>query len=202
MTKNNGEFLFELENWCIESQKINNSYTKIVEDSQGLKVLLIFLPGTIIDKINILKKLNIPNEIATGSRIAIYSGMVDSNVKKLADSINVRLVKSLRFNSGLYNITVRVNNVNGKRLSLNPRIKRSKLDIQREILEWIISNPTTSMTRIVYICNLNYRYCTNLISEMLKLNYLKILEDNTDARFAATSKGIEYLNNLRKLSPD
>ena len=201
MVKNNDEYAFELESWCIGTQGTDNSYSKIVKDSKGLRIFLLFLPGTIIDKINILKNVSIPEEIGMGNRIAVYSGMVDSNIKKLADSINIQLVKSLRFDSGLYNVTVKVNNDAGKKPFLSSRAKRSKVDIQREILESIISNPTTSITKIVYRCNLNYRYCTNLISEMLKLNYLQMIEDGSGMRYTATTRGIEYLGNLRKLNP-
>ena len=201
MVKNNDEYAFELESWCIGTQGTDNSYSKIVKDSKGLRIFLLFLPGTIIDKINILKNVSIPEEIGMGNRIAVYSGMVDSNIKKLADSINIQLVKSLRFDSGLYNVTVKVNNDAGKKPFLSSRAKRSKVDIQREILESIISNPTTSITKIVYRCNLNYRYCTNLISEMLKLNYLQMIEDESGMRYTATTRGIEYLGNLRKLNP-
>ncbi|WMT51808.1 MAG: winged helix-turn-helix domain-containing protein [Ferroplasma sp.] len=201
MVRNNDEYAFELESWCIGAHGTGNNYSKIVKDSTGLKIFLLFLPGTIIDKINILKNVSIPEEIERENRIAVYSGMVDSNIKKLADSINIQLVKSLRFNSGLYNIIVRVNNYAVKKPFLSSRAKRSKVDIQREILESIISNPTTSITKIVYRCNLNYRYCTNLISEMLKLSYLQMIEDGSGMRYTATSKGIKYLNNLRKLNP-
>ena len=201
MVKNNDEYTFELESWCIGTQGTDNSYSKIVKDSKGLRIFLLFLPGTIIDKINILKNVSIPEEIGMGNRIAVYSGMVDSNIKKLADSINIQLVKSLRFDSGLYNVTVKVNNDAGKKPFLSSRAKRSKVDIQREILESIISNPTTSITKIVYRCNLNYRYCTNLISEMLKLDYLQMIEDGSGMRYTATTRGIEYLGNLRKLNP-
>ena len=200
MVKNNDEYAFELESWCIGTQGTDNSYSKIVKDSKGLRIFLLFLPGTIIDKINILKNVSIPEGIGMGNRIAVYSGMVDSNIKKLADSINIQLVKSLRFDSGLYNVTVKVNNDAGKKPFLSSRAKRSKVDIQREILESIISNPTTSITKIVYRCNLNYRYCTNLISEMLKLNYLQMIEDESGMRYTATTRGIEYLGNLRKLN--
>jgi predicted transcriptional regulator len=200
MVKYNDEYAFELESWCIGTQDMDNNYSKIVRDSNGLKVFLLFLSGTIIDKINILKNVSIPEEIGRDNRIAVYSGMVDSNIKKLSDSLNIQLVKSLRFNSDLYNITVKVNSDAGKKPFLGSRAKRSKVDIQREILESIISNPTTSITKIVYRCNLNYRYCTNLINEMLKLSYLQIIEDGSGMRYTATSKGIEYLNNLRRLN--
>ena len=201
MVRNNDEYAFELESWCIGAHGTGNNYSKIVKDTTGLKIFLLFLSGTIIDKINILKSVSIPEEIESENRIAVYSGMIDSNIKKLADSINIQLVKSLRFNSGLYNITVRVDNNAVKKPFLSSRTKRSKVDIQREILESIISNPTTSITKIVYRCNLNYRYCTNLISEMLKLNYLQMIEDESGMRYTATTRGIEYLGNLRKLNP-
>ncbi len=69
--------------------------------------MVLFLSGTIIDKINILKNIKIPEDIPLYAKIGIYSGMVDSNIKKIAHEHDIKLVKQLSFRSSLYNITIR-----------------------------------------------------------------------------------------------
>lgn len=162
-------------------------------------ILAILLDGTIIDKLNILKNIKIPEGIEVNSKIGVYSGMIDSSIKKLAGTNNIKLMKTVNFESEAYNIALKVNDKRLKKLNSRNEAKRSRLDIEREILNGITSNHSLPLTRIVYMCNLNYQYCSDLINHMIKNNLLEIDDSNSRVKYRVTLHGLEYLKTLEKI---
>jgi len=167
MIKNNEEYIFSTEGWCIDKTLQTSENIEVVADNNGTKILLIFLSGTIIDKITMLKNIQIPANVEVDSKIGVYSGLIDSNVKRLAKINKITLVKSLIFPSEAYTIKVEAKTAINKGSVLKQYIKRPKTEIEMEILNLITENFSMPMTKLVYRCNLNYRYCANLIGDMV-----------------------------------
>ena len=61
-------------------------------------------------------------------------------------------------------------------------------------------NFSMPVTKLVYRCNLNYKYCVNLISDMVKDEILEAIEHGSGMRYQITPKGTEYMKNLRNIA--
>ncbi len=199
MSVNNDEHSINIENLCVEKMNINSGYELIIKDYDNTRILAILLTGNIIDKINTLKTIEIPTDIKISSIVGIYSGMIDSNVKKLAAKNKIKLLKSLNFNSDIYNISIKSNNKNATKIEFTSCSKRSRLEIEMEILDGIASNDSMPITKIVYMCNLNYKYATDLIATMIKREMLEENEEKNGMKYRITPDGMKYLNNLKKI---
>ena len=68
-----------------------------------------------------------------------------------------------------------------------------------EILDGIASNDSMPITKIVYMCNLNYKYATDLIATMIKREMLEENEEKSGMKYRITPDGMKYLNNLKKI---
>ncbi len=55
------------------------------------------------------------------------------------------------------------------------------------------------ITKIVYKCNLNYKYCSDLLNDLIKINTIEVLEEKMGIKYKITQFGREYLSNLKKL---
>ncbi len=198
MNKNNELQVFDFEHLCLDNSNFLLENAKIILTERG-KVLVLFLSGTIIDKINILKNIKIPEDIPLYAKIGIYAGMVDSNIKKIAHEHDIKLVKQLSFRSSLYNIIIRTNDNKTKINFFDRESKRSKIQIEKEILEILNSREKMPITKIVYKCNLNYKYCSDLLNDLIKINTIEVLEEKMGIKYKITQFGREYLSNLKKL---
>ena len=198
MSLYNDDHSIKIENLCGDKKNISSNYEVIIKDYDNKIIFAIFLSGNIIEKINILKTLEIPEDIKISSLVGIYSGMIDSNVKRLAAKNNIKLLKSLKFNSGICNISIKSNNKNETKTKFTNSSKRSRLEIEKEILDGIASNDSMPITKIVYMCNLNYKYATDLIATMIKREILEENEERTGMKYRITPDGMEYLHNLKK----
>ena len=198
MNKNNELQVFDFEHLCLDNSNFLLENAKIILTEKG-KVLVLFLSGTIIDKINILKNIKIPEDIPLYAKIGIYAGMVDSNIKKIAHEHDIKLVKQLSFRSSLYNIIIRTNDNKTKINFFDRESKRSKIQIEKEILEILNSREKMPITKIVYKCNLNYKYCSDLLNDLIKINTIEVLEEKMGIKYKITQFGREYLSNLKKL---
>lgn len=200
MIKNNDEYLFSTKNWCIDKSVSTSENIKVVTDNNGTKILIIFLYGTIIDKITMLKDIEIPINVEIESKIGVYSGLIDSNVKRFAKINKIKLVKSLIFPSDVYTIRIEAKTAINKSSVLEQYKKRPKTEIEMEILNLIAENFSMPVTKLVYRCNLNYKYCVNLIIDMVKDEILEAIEHGSGMRYQITPKGTEYMKNLRNIA--
>ena len=109
-------------------------------------MLIIPLYGTIIDKINILKNLNITN-YETDVKIAIYTGIINSDIKRMCSSLGIKLVKSLKFSDGGVELSMVLPKTTKTKLLKNSR--RSREDIKRDILNTISDTGYLNITHIM-----------------------------------------------------
>lgn len=199
MSVNNDEHSINIENLYSDKMNINSDYELIIKDYDNNRILAILLTGNIIDKINTLKTIEIPKDMKISSIVGIYSGMIDSNVKKLAAKNKIKLLKSLNFNSDICNISIKSNNKNATKTEFTSCSKKSKIEIEMEILDGIASNDSMPIIKIVYMCNLNYKYATDLIATMIKREMLEENEEKNGMKYRITPDGMKYLNNLKKI---
>ncbi len=163
------------------------------------RILVIPLYGTIIDKINILKNLvNIEN-YEIDARFAIYSGIINADIKKMCDNLGMKPVKSLKFVDKGIELLMAL--PRSDKIKFPKNLRRSREEIRKDILDTISGASSLNITHIIYRCNLNYEYALRLLLDMVRENILEANEESSSIKYKLTTEGFNYLSNLKKLKP-
>ena len=77
--------------------------------------------------------------------------------------------------------------------------RREKIFIVKEILELLKINDNINITKIIYKCNLNYRYAVTLLESLIKKGIVENIEYKNGVKYRMTGEGLKYLEQLQKL---
>ncbi len=179
------------------SYESHNNYN-ILNYDINKRILIVSLYGTIIDKINIIRKLDGIESIEVDKRIAIYTGIINSEIKEICKEKDIKLIKSMKFIGN--GIQISMSPIKSSiRKPMEKNLRRSKEEIKRDVLGIISNAGEINITHIVYKCNLNYSYCEDMLTKMVKEKLLDIQEGPNSIKYKITPIGLDYLSKLHRL---
>jgi len=182
-----------------EPIKINYKYKKyMLTKVNGKVVFIMFLSGNIESKYNALKNIDTEDLNRYDDKIAVYLGIIDSKIKNFCKIYKIRLAKTIILRNNYENITIKCNENRIIGNNKDKRVRRSKNDIIKSILE-TVRGESSNITNIVYKNNLNYVYCTKVIDNLIENKMLDDYFDNNSIKYRITDKGLAYLKKLSEL---
>ncbi len=186
--------------------KFSHYYSIALKSKNSNEIMpVIILTGTMLEKVKILGDFMKDLEnINYRSIIAIYSGNLDSELKRMAKNTNINLCKELIITSNDIKKVITVKDekdikINNKKIMKKNDHRRERIYIIKEILELITEYENVNITKIVYKCNLNYEYAINIIEDLIEKGFVSLDEDQNSIKYSITTKGIEYLITLRNI---
>lgn len=139
-------------------------------------------------------------------KIAIYSGVIGPEIKETVLKYGMKLYKKIIMNQGNMEKIIEVPGAQffddyGKEMERGyEKIqRREKIFIVKEILELLKINDNINITKIIYKCNLNYRYAVTLLESLIKKGIVENIEYKNGVKYRMTGEGLKYLEQLQKL---
>ncbi|AGO60988.1 winged helix-turn-helix domain-containing protein [Ferroplasma acidiphilum] len=163
-----------------------------------IKLVLINLSGNTNNKLKILSEVNNFYKNNTVKKIALYSGIIDQKIKYYCNTYSISLMKTIKLLNGDLEISIKVHKNWLMENSVDKNRRRNKDEIILNILE-TIRETDLNITNIVYRCNLNYKYCIDLIDSMIEKKIIEATEQDKTIRYKITSYGIEYMHKLESI---
>lgn len=190
ISNESGNFNFRREN-------ISEDLSVFVFDGD-IKLILINLSGNTNNKMKSLSGVNNFYKNNAAIKIALYSGIIDQKIKYYCSTYSIRLLKTIKLLNGDSEISIKVhkNRLMDKHININRR--RNKDEIILNILETIMETDL-NITNIVYRCNLNYKYCIDLIDSLIERKIIEATEEDRAIKYKITHNGMEYMHKLESL---
>lgn len=140
------------------------------------------------------------------TRIAIYTGILSPEIKDTVLKNKIDLYKRIILNhNNIYKI-IEVPGTkffektnNGIENAMEKVKRREKIFIIKEILEMLKNSENVNITRIIYKCNLNYRYAVALLENLIKKGMVENTEYKNGIKYNITPSGLKYLEDLQNL---
>lgn len=161
-----------------------------------IKLILINLSGNTNNKMKSLSEVNNFYKDNAAIKIALYSGIIDQKIKYYCSTYSIHLRKAIKLLNGDSEICIKIhkNRLMDKRINR----RRNKDEIILNILETIME-ADLNITNIVYRCNLNYKYCIDLIDSLIERKIIEATEEDRTIKYKITHSGMEYLHKLESL---
>ena len=163
-----------------------------------IKLVLINLSGNTNNKLKILSEVNNFYKNNTVKKIALYSGIIDQKIKYYCNTYSISLMKTIKLLNGDSEISIKVHKNWLMENSITKDKRRTKDEIVLNILE-TIRETDLNITNIVYRCNLNYKYCIDLVDSMIDKKIIDATEQDKTIRYKITNYGIAYMHKLESI---
>ena len=159
---------------------------------------MINLSGNTNTKMKSLSEVNNFYKNNTVKKIALYSGIIDQKIKYYCSTYSIDLLKTIKFLNGDSEISIKVHKNRPIDTNITKDKRRTKDEIVLNILE-TIRETDLNITNIVYRCNLNYKYCIDLVDSMIDKKIIDATEQDKTIRYKITNYGIAYMHKLESI---
>ena len=139
-------------------------------------------------------------------KIAIYGGVIGPEIKETVLKYGMKLYKKIVINQGNMAKIIEVPGtqfVDGYDKEIEKGYekiqRREKIFIVKEILELLKINDSMNITKIIYRCNLNYRYAVTLLESLIKKGIVDNIEYKNGVKYRITREGLKYLEEIQQL---
>ncbi|EQB70183.1 MAG: hypothetical protein AMDU4_FER2C00259G0002 [Ferroplasma sp. Type II] len=139
-------------------------------------------------------------------KIAIYSGVVGPEIKETVLKYGMKLYKKIIMNEGNMAKIIKIPGAqffDGYDKEIEKGYekieRREKIFIVREILQLLKNNDDVNITRIIYKCNLNYRYAMKLLETLIEKGIVDYIEYKNGVKYRITREGMKYLEDVQRL---
>jgi predicted transcriptional regulator len=187
----------EIGNFDFIREKISGDLSVLVFEGD-IKLIMINLSGNTNNKLKSLLEVNDFYKNNTIKKIALYSGIIDQKIKYYCSTNSIDLLKTIKFLNGDSEISIKVHKNRLIDNNITKDKRRTKEEIVLNILE-TIRETDLNITNIVYRCNLNYKYCIDLVDSMIEKKIIGATEQDKAIRYKLTSYGIVYMHKLESI---
>jgi predicted transcriptional regulator len=172
----------------------------------GEEIPVVMLRGSLDGKIKKIKEFtdNVSKN-QYNRKIAIYGGTIPPELRDIALKFNITLCHKIILNHTNMSKIIEVPASPAEKTIHHPDSKydkiqrREKIFIVKEILDTVNSSDGINITKIIYRCNLNYQYAIKLLENLIQKGMVDVMEYKNGIKYAITSEGKNYLNELKSL---
>ena len=172
----------------------------------GEEIPVVMLRGSSDSKIKKIKEFteNVSRNQYT-RKIAIYGGVIPPELREISLKFNITLCHKIILNHTNMSKIIEVPAIPVEKPLQQPENKyekiqrREKIFIIKEILDTVNSSEGINITKIIYKCNLNYQYAIKLLENLIQKGMVDVMEYKNGIKYAITSEGKNYLNDLKSL---